>query len=100
MLAREDNELLTRTGPGTAMGQALRRYWIPALLASEIPESDCSPVRVKLLGEELVAFRDSSDRIGLLQEHCAHRCASLFFAANRENGLRCIYHGWKYDVDG
>ena len=100
MLSREENELLTRTGRGTPMGQVLRRYWIPAVLSSEIPEPDCPPVRVKLLGEELVAFRDSSGRIGLVQERCAHRCASLFFGANRENGLRCIYHGWKYDVEG
>jgi phthalate 4,5-dioxygenase len=100
MLSHEDNQLLTLTGPGTAMGRALRRYWIPAVLSSEIPEPDCPPVRVKLLGEELVIFRDSSGRIGLVQERCAHRCASLFFAANRENGLRCIYHGWKYDVGG
>jgi phthalate 4,5-dioxygenase len=100
MLSREDNALLTRTGPGTPMGAVLRRYWIPALTSAEIAQPDCPPVRVKLLGEDLIAFRDSSGRIGLVQERCAHRCASLFFAANRENGLRCPYHGWKYDVDG
>jgi phenylpropionate dioxygenase-like ring-hydroxylating dioxygenase large terminal subunit len=100
MLSREDNELLTRVGPGTAMGDTMRRYWIPAVLASEIPEPDCPPVRVRLLGEDLVAFRDSRGRVGLLEEHCAHRGTSLFFGRNEECGLRCIYHGWKYDVDG
>src|SRR5690349_6062366 len=75
MLSPEDNAVLTLTGPGTAMGAVLRRYWIPAVLSSEIPDPDCPPVRVKVLGEDLVAFRDSSGRIGLLQERCAHRCA-------------------------
>jgi phenylpropionate dioxygenase-like ring-hydroxylating dioxygenase large terminal subunit len=78
----------------------MRRYWIPALLSSEIPEADCPPVRVRLLGEDLVAFRDSRGRVGLLDEHCAHRGTSLFFGRNEECGLRCIYHGWKYDIDG
>ncbi len=100
MLPREENELLTRVGAGTPMGQLMRRYWIPALLSEEIPEPDCAPVRVRLLGEDLVAFRDSNGRIGLLGEHCAHRGTSLFFGRNEECGLRCIYHGWKYDVDG
>jgi phthalate 4,5-dioxygenase oxygenase subunit len=100
MLTQEQNELLTRTGPGTPMGQLFRRYWIPALLAEEIPEPDCPPVRVKLLGENLIAFRDSQGRIGLLDEFCSHRTASLFFGRNEECGLRCAYHGWKYDVDG
>jgi phenylpropionate dioxygenase-like ring-hydroxylating dioxygenase large terminal subunit len=100
MLAREDNELLTRVGPGTPMGNAMRRYWIPALLACELPEPDGPPVRVKLLGEELVAFRDSLGRVGLLDEYCPHRRASLFFGRNEECGLRCVYHGWKFDADG
>jgi phthalate 4,5-dioxygenase oxygenase subunit len=100
MLSKEDNELLTRTGPGTPMGELIRHYWIPALLSEEIPEPDCPPVRVRLLGEELVAFRDSAGRIGLLDEHCSHRGTSLFYGRNEECGLRCIYHGWKYDVDG
>jgi nitrite reductase/ring-hydroxylating ferredoxin subunit len=82
------------------MGHLMRRYWVPALLSEEIPASDCPPARVRLLGEELVAFRDSHGRIGLLGEHCAHRGTSLFFGRNEECGLRCIYHGWKYDVDG
>lgn len=100
MLSREENELLTRTGPGTPMGELIRRYWVPALLSEEIPEPDCSPVRVRLLGEDLVAFRDSQGRVGLLEERCSHRGTSLFYGRNEERGLRCIYHGWKYDVEG
>ncbi|MFD4653964.1 Rieske 2Fe-2S domain-containing protein [Streptomyces sp. NPDC058441] len=100
MLTREQNERLVRTGQGTEMGTLLRRYWIPALLAEELPEPDCAPVRVQLLGEKLIAFRDTQGRIGLLDEMCSHRTASLFFGRNEESGLRCAYHGWKYDVDG
>ncbi|MDA1325241.1 MAG: Rieske 2Fe-2S domain-containing protein [Proteobacteria bacterium] len=100
MLSREDNELLTRTGAGTPMGDLMRRYWIPALLCKQLSEPDCTPVRVQLLGEKLVAFRDSRGRIGLLDERCPHRTASLFFGRNEECGLRCVYHGWKFDVDG
>src|SRR5271156_5814879 len=100
MLSREENELLTRIGPGTAMGETMRRYWIPALLVREIAEPDGPPVRVRLLGEDLVAFRDSAGRIGLLDEYCPHRRASLFFGRNEECGLRCVYHGWKFAVDG
>jgi phthalate 4,5-dioxygenase len=100
MLAREENELITRVGQGTAMGDTMRRYWIPALLAREIAELDGPPVRVRLLGEDLVAFRDTKGRIGLLDEYCPHRRASLWFGRNEECGLRCVYHGWKYDVEG
>ena len=100
MLTAEQNERLTRTGLGTPMGEAMRRYWIPALLSMEIPEPDCPPVRVRLLGEDLVAFRDTSGRIGLLSEFCPHRRASLWLGRNEENGLRCVYHGWKFDVTG
>ena len=100
MLTREENELITRVGTGTPMGDTMRRYWIPALLGSELPEPDCPPVRVKLLGEELVAFRDTEGRIGLLDEFCPHRRVSLFFGRNEECGLRCVYHGWKFDVSG
>ena len=100
MLTREDNERVTHVGRGTPMGETMRRYWIPALLAWELPGPDCAPVRVKLLGEELVAFRDTRGRIGLLDEHCPHRLVSLFFGRNEECGLRCVYHGWKFDVDG
>src|SRR6267378_3023271 len=100
MLTEEMNVFLTRTGPGTPMGELFRRYWIPALLDSELPERDCPPVRVKLLGEKLVAFRDSEGRIGLIDEFCAHRGVSLWFGRNEEGGLRCPYHGWKYDTNG
>ncbi len=100
MLSREDNELLTRMGPGTPMGNLMRRYWIPALFSDQLPEPDCAPVRVKLLSEKLVAFRDTEGRVGLLDERCPHRTASLFFGRNEECGLRCVYHGWKFDVEG
>ena len=100
MLSKEDNELLTRTGAGTAMGGLIRSYWIPALLSEEVRQPDGPPARVRMLGEELVAFRDSRGRIGLLGDHCAHRGTSLFFGRNEECGLRCVYHGWKFDVDG
>lgn len=100
MLRKEVNELLTETGPGTGMGDLFRRYWIPALLAEELPQNDCPPVRVKLLSERLIAFRDSSGRYGLMDEFCAHRGVSLWFGRNEEGGLRCPYHGWKYDVNG
>lgn len=100
MFSAEENGLLTRVGPGTPMGKVMRHYWIPALLSEEVPAPDCPPVRVGLLGEDLVAFRDSNGKIGLLDEHCSHRGTSLFYGRNEECGLRCIYHGWKYDADG
>ncbi len=100
MLRKEVNDLLTQTDPGTPMGDMFRQYWIPALLARELPEDDCPPVRVKLLGERLLAFRDSHGRYGLIDEFCAHRGVSLWFGRNEEGGLRCPYHGWKYDVEG
>ena len=100
MLRPEQNDFLTRTGQGTPMGEMFRRYWIPALLAEELPEPDCPPVRVQLLSERLIAFRDSAGRLGLVDEFCAHRGVSLWFGRNEERGLRCPYHGWKYDVTG
>jgi phthalate 4,5-dioxygenase oxygenase subunit len=100
MLTKEQNDQLVKTGPGTLMGELFRRYWIPALHAWEIAERDCPPVRVQLLGEKLVAFRDSDGRIGVIEEFCAHRGVSLWFGRNEECGLRCPYHGWKYDVNG
>src|SRR5437867_9076896 len=100
MLSKEENELLCRVGPGTVMGNLMRQYWVPALLSSELPEPDSAPHRVRLLGENLIAFRDSSGQVGLLDQACPHRGASLFFGRNEENGLRCVYHGWKYDVSG
>ena len=100
MLRKEQNDLLTQTGPGTPMGQMFRCYWLPALLTEELPENDCPPVRVKLLSERLLAFRDSEGRYGLVDEFCAHRGVSLWFGRNEDCGLRCSYHGWKYDVTG
>jgi phthalate 4,5-dioxygenase len=100
MLSREENELLTRTGPGTPAGDYFRRYWLPALLATELPAPDCAPVRLRILGEDLVAFRDTEGRVGLIDEFCPHRRASLFWGRNEECGLRCVYHGWKFDVNG
>lgn len=100
MLRKEINELLTETDAGKPMGDMFRQYWIPALLASELPEDDCPPTRVKLLGERLIAFRDSKGRYGLMDEFCAHRGVSLWFGRNEEEGLRCPYHGWKYDYTG
>jgi phthalate 4,5-dioxygenase oxygenase subunit len=100
MLAAERNELLTRVSRGTPVGELFRRYWLPVLLARELPEPDCAPVRVKLLGECLIAFRNTEGRLGLIEEFCAHRGVSLWFGRNEENGIRCPYHGWKYDVTG
>jgi nitrite reductase/ring-hydroxylating ferredoxin subunit len=100
MLSREENELICRTGPGTPMGELMRQYWIPAMLSSELPRPDSDPVRVLLLNEQLIAFRDTSGSVGLIQNNCPHRGASLFFGRNEEAGLRCVYHGWKFDVDG
>jgi phthalate 4,5-dioxygenase oxygenase subunit len=100
MLRKEQNDLVTQAGPGTPTGQLFRSYWIPAFLASELPENECPPVRVKLLSERLLAFRDTKGRYGLIDEFCAHRGVSLWFGRNEESGLRCSYHGWKYDVTG
>jgi phthalate 4,5-dioxygenase oxygenase subunit len=100
MLSPADNERLTRIGQGTPMGTLFRRYWVPALLSEEVPEADGAPVRVRLLGEDLVAFRDSEGAIGLISAYCPHRRAPLFFGRNEECGLRCVYHGWKFDRNG
>jgi phenylpropionate dioxygenase-like ring-hydroxylating dioxygenase large terminal subunit len=100
MLSRDDNELLCRVGPATPMGALLRQYWIPALASRELPEPDGPPVRVRLLGETLIAVRVTSGTVGLIQNHCPHRGASLFFGRNEAEGLRCVYHGWKFDVAG
>jgi phthalate 4,5-dioxygenase oxygenase subunit len=99
-MLREDNELLTRVGPGTPMGEVMRRYWIPAAFSDQVKDPDSPPIRVKLLGEKLVLFRDTDGRVGLLDERCPHRTASLFYGRNEECGLRCVYHGLKFDVDG
>ena len=100
MLTTENNEILTRVGPGSAMGGMFRHFWQPALLSEELPAPDCAPVRVRLMGENLVAFRDSAGKVGLLDGHCPHRLADLYFGRNEEGGLRCVYHGWKFGVNG
>ena len=100
MLSTEQNEYVTRVGPGTPMGALMRQYWVPAMLSSELPRPDCPPVRVLLLGEKLIGFRDSTGKVGLLGNYCPHRGASLFYARNDDCGLRCVYHGWKFDVTG
>ena len=100
MLSQHENELLSQVGPSTPMGELFRRFWLPALLSSELPEPDCAPIRLRLLGENLVAFRDTDGKIGVIDNACPHRRASLFFGRNEECGLRCVYHGWKFDVNG
>src|SRR5499425_1227992 len=99
MLTRDENELLTRTGPGTAMGALLRCYWIPVVQSGEV-EAGGRVKRVMLLGERLVAFRGKSGRPGLIGEFCPHRGASLYFGRVEEAGMRCAYHGWKFGLDG
>ena len=99
MLSKEENELITRVGPGTPMGSLMREYWVPAMLSSEVkPAGD--PVRVMLLGEKLIGFRDGEGNVGLLADACPHRGASLFFGRNDGCGLRCVYHGWQFDAAG
>ena len=100
MLSTYENEILTQTGPGTPMGDLFRRFWIPVALAEELPGPDCPPIRLKVLSENLVAFRDTNGNVGLIDNFCPHRRASLFFGRNEECGLRCVYHGWKFDIDG
>jgi len=99
MLSHEENELLCRVGPGTPMGEFMREYWLPAFLPEEL-EADGAPMRLRLLGENLIAWRNTDTSIGLMQNSCPHRGASMFFGRNEENGLRCVYHGWKFDVSG
>src|SRR5262245_50536770 len=99
MTTASEGQELTRVGPGTMMGDLMRCYWIPAALSSELVR-DGAPVRLMLLGEKLIAFRDSAGRVGVMDHRCPHRCASLFLGRNEEGGLRCIYHGWKFDVAG
>ncbi len=99
MTTAKDGMELTRVGPGTVMGELMRCYWLPALMSSELVK-DGPPIRLMLLGEKLIAFRDSEGRVGVMDHRCPHRCASLFLGRNEESGLRCIYHGWKFDVAG
>ena len=100
MLNKEENELLTRTGPGTPMGNLMRQYWMPSMMSAELPSPDCPPVRLRILNENLIAFRTTSGKVGVVANACPHRGASLFFGRNEEEGLRCVYHGWKFDVTG
>ena len=100
MLTVEENERVTRIGAGTPMGKLFRRYWWPACLSRELPEPDGAPVRVRLLGEDLIAFRDSEHKVGLVDAWCPHRRAPLFFGRNEECGIRCVYHGWKFNRHG
>ena len=100
MLAKEDNELITNTNRGTPMGELFRRFWLPVALSEELPGPDCMPVRVRVLGEDLIAFRDTDGKVGLVDAYCPHRGAPMFFGRNEEDGLRCVYHGWKFDVTG
>lgn len=100
MLTAQENAILTETGPDAPMGAVFRRYWMPALLSRELPAPDCPPLRVKLLGEDFVAFRDSAGRVGIVAPGCPHRGANLFFGRVEDCGIRCAYHGWKFDVRG
>jgi phthalate 4,5-dioxygenase oxygenase subunit len=100
MLSAADSELITKCGPGTPMGTLMREYWIPAVQSVELPAPDCPPVRIKLLDEYLIAFRVTSGKVGLIEDACPHRGASMFFGRNEEEGLRCVYHGWKFDITG
>jgi phthalate 4,5-dioxygenase len=99
MSKQKDSNDLLLVGVGTPMGEMMRQYWIPAVMSSEL-QRDGAPMRLALLGEKLIAFRDSSGRVGVMDHRCPHRCASLFLGRNEENGIRCIYHGWKYDAEG
>jgi phthalate 4,5-dioxygenase oxygenase subunit len=100
MLTPEENETLCRVGPETPMGKLLRRYWVPAFQLADLPEPDCPPIRVTILGENFVAFRDTRGRLGFLDELCSHRGASLVLGRVEDCGIRCLYHGWQYAVDG
>lgn len=100
MLTAEQNTMLTQTGPGTPMGELFRRFWQPVALVEEVQDADCPPVRVNIMGQELVAFRDSEGEVAVLDARCPHRGAHLFFGRNEDCGLRCVYHGWKFDRTG
>ena len=100
MLNKADNDLLTQVENDAPLGKLMRRYWLPACMSQELPEPDGDPIRVRILGENLVAFRDTQGRVGVMDELCPHRRASLFYGRNEECGLRCLYHGWTMDVNG
>jgi phenylpropionate dioxygenase-like ring-hydroxylating dioxygenase large terminal subunit len=99
MTSAAEGQELTQVGAGTVMGELMRQYWIPAAQSAELVR-DGAPIRLMLLGEKLIAFRDTEGRVGVMDHRCPHRCASLFLGRNEEGGIRCIYHGWKYDVAG
>src|SRR5690348_14102514 len=99
MTTREENELMTRTGPGTPGGEWMRQYWQPVALAEEVPPGS-RPLPVRVLSEDLVLFRDEAGALGLIQRHCPHRCTDLSFGRIEDGGLRCLYHGWLFDVKG
>jgi phthalate 4,5-dioxygenase len=100
MLSLEENTYLTRTGPGTPMGELFRRFWLPVFLSSELPDNDGPPLRTRLLNEDLVGYRDTTGHVGILDAYCPHRRAPLFYGRTEECGLRCVYHGWKFDSSG
>lgn len=100
MLSHKDNETLCRVGPGTPGGALMRRYWHPVCASVQLPHPDCAPLRVRLLGEDYVAFRDTEGKVGFLEELCMHRGASLALGRVEEGGIRCLYHGWKFSVSG
>jgi nitrite reductase/ring-hydroxylating ferredoxin subunit len=100
MLSKEDNHLMCRTGRGSAMGDAMRRFWLPMMHLADLPEPGGEPRAIEVVGEKFVAWRDQQGRPGLFAEHCLHRGASMQLARAEGDGLRCIYHGWKFAVDG
>jgi nitrite reductase/ring-hydroxylating ferredoxin subunit len=100
MLRAEDNKFLIESGSGTGMGELLRRFWIPVLLSEELPEADGTPKKILVMGEELLAFRDTRGVVGVIDQYCPHRGANLWLGRNEECGIRCVYHGWKFDTDG
>lgn len=100
MLSKEQNDVLTRVGKGTPMGETMRRYWHPIAMSDELPTPDCDPIRAKLLGETFVVFRDTQGKVGVMDELCLHRGASMALGRVEEGGIRCLYHGWKFDVTG
>ena len=100
MLTKDENDLLCRVEGDAPMGQLMRRHWIPVALTEEVAEADGTPVKARILGEDLVVFRDSDGRVGVMDEYCPHRRVSLVLGRNEESGLRCLYHGWKMDVEG
>ena len=100
MITQEENDLLCLVEGAVPMGTIMRQHWVPACMSEEVAERDGKPARVRLLGEDLVVFRDSEGRLGAIDEFCRHRGASLAFGRNENCGLRCLYHGWKFDVNG